>query len=70
MTDKLLELDQISKRFGSIVVADSLSVSLGRGDAVGVQWRKGTKYPYSMVVVDNSANKDVPTNGDLLPTNA
>ena len=36
MTDKLLELDQISKRFGSIVVADSLSVSLGRGDAVGV----------------------------------
>ena len=37
---------------------------------VGVQWRKGTKFPYSMVVVDNSLNKDVPTNGDLLPTNA
>jgi branched-chain amino acid transport system substrate-binding protein len=37
---------------------------------VGVQWRKGTKYPYSMVVVDNSLNKDVPTNGDLQPTNA
>ena len=37
---------------------------------VGVQWRKGTKYPYSMVVVDNSLNKTVPTNGDLLPTNA
>jgi branched-chain amino acid transport system substrate-binding protein len=37
---------------------------------VGVQWRKGTTYPYSMVVVDNSLNKDVPTNGDLLPTNA
>jgi branched-chain amino acid transport system substrate-binding protein len=37
---------------------------------VGVQWRKGTKYPYSMVVVDNALNKDVPTNGDLLPTNA
>jgi branched-chain amino acid transport system substrate-binding protein len=36
---------------------------------VGVQWRKGTKFPYSMVVVDNSLNKDVPTNGDLLPTN-
>jgi branched-chain amino acid transport system substrate-binding protein len=36
---------------------------------VGVQWRKGTKYPYSMVVVDNSLNKDVPTNGDLQPTN-
>jgi branched-chain amino acid transport system substrate-binding protein len=37
---------------------------------VGVQWRKGTKFPYSMVVVDNSLNKDVPTNGDLQPTNA
>jgi len=36
---------------------------------VGVQWQKGTKYPYSMKVVDNSANKDVPTNGDLVPTN-
>jgi branched-chain amino acid transport system substrate-binding protein len=37
---------------------------------VGVQWRKGTKYPYSMVVVDNSLNSDVPTNGDLQPTYA
>jgi branched-chain amino acid transport system substrate-binding protein len=37
---------------------------------VGVQWQKGSKYPYSMKVVDNSANKDVPVNGDLVPTNA
>ena len=37
---------------------------------VGVQWRKGTKYPYSMVVVDNSLNKSVPLSGDLAPTNA
>lgn len=36
MTGALLELDHISKRFGSIVVADSLSLSLGQGDAVGV----------------------------------
>jgi branched-chain amino acid transport system substrate-binding protein len=36
---------------------------------VGVQWTKGTKYPYSMVVVDNSLNPNVPTNGDLQPTN-
>ncbi len=32
----LLELDGVSKRFGSIVVADSLSLSLGRADAVGI----------------------------------
>jgi branched-chain amino acid transport system substrate-binding protein len=37
---------------------------------VGVQWVKGTKYPYSMVVVDNSLNPSVPLNGELTPTNA
>ncbi|HEX7473515.1 MAG TPA: ABC transporter substrate-binding protein [Candidatus Limnocylindrales bacterium] len=37
---------------------------------VGVQWRKGTTYPWEMVVVDNSLNKDVPVGGDLQPTNA
>jgi branched-chain amino acid transport system substrate-binding protein len=37
---------------------------------VGVQWRKGSKYPYSMVVVDNSLNNNVPLGGDLVPTNA
>jgi branched-chain amino acid transport system substrate-binding protein len=37
---------------------------------VGVQWQKGTKFPYSMKVVDNSANKNVPLNGDLKPTNS
>ena len=36
---------------------------------VGVQWQKGTKFPYSMKVVDNSANKNVPVNGDLVATN-
>src|SRR6266702_2520666 len=36
---------------------------------VGVQWKKGSKFPYSMVVVDNSANKNVPVNGDLVATN-
>jgi branched-chain amino acid transport system substrate-binding protein len=37
---------------------------------VGVQWRKGKKFPWSMSVVDNSLNKDVPLNGTLEPTNA
>jgi branched-chain amino acid transport system substrate-binding protein len=36
---------------------------------VGVQWKKGKKFPYEMVVVDNSANKNVPVNGELVPTN-
>jgi branched-chain amino acid transport system substrate-binding protein len=37
---------------------------------VGVQWKKGTKFPYSMAVVDNSLNPSVPLNGTLEPTNA
>lgn len=32
----LLELDSLSKRFGSIVVADSLSLKVNPGDAVGM----------------------------------
>jgi branched-chain amino acid transport system ATP-binding protein len=32
----LLELDSVSKRFGSIVVADSLSLTVNGGDAVGM----------------------------------
>ncbi|MGW3351963.1 ABC transporter substrate-binding protein [Nonomuraea rubra] len=37
---------------------------------VGGQWRKGEKFPWDVVIVDNSANQAVPVGGDLLPTNA
>ena len=37
---------------------------------LGVQWKKGTKFPWEMVVVDNSLNPDVAVGGDLQPTNA
>ncbi len=43
---------------------------IGMMRPVGVQWRKGTKWPWEMVVVDNSLNSDVPVGGDLQPTNA
>ncbi|MGW0810948.1 ABC transporter substrate-binding protein [Nonomuraea sp. NPDC002799] len=36
---------------------------------VGGQWRKGEKFPWDVVIVDNSANKEVPVGGDLQPTN-
>ena len=32
----LLELDRVSKRFGSIVVADGLSLAVAPGDAIGI----------------------------------
>jgi branched-chain amino acid transport system substrate-binding protein len=37
---------------------------------VGAQWREGKKFPWDMYVVDNTTFPDVPTNGDLQPTNA
>jgi branched-chain amino acid transport system substrate-binding protein len=43
---------------------------IGIVDPVGVQWKKGTDWPWEMVVVDNSLNPDVPIGGDLVPTNA
>jgi len=36
---------------------------------VGVQWKKGTKYPYEMQVVDNTLMPNVPLTGTLEPTN-
>jgi hypothetical protein len=36
-----------------------------------VQWKASTgKYPYVMTVVDNSLNKKVKVQADLVPTNA
>ncbi|MFC4112882.1 ABC transporter substrate-binding protein [Nonomuraea zeae] len=37
---------------------------------VGGQWREGTKFPWDVTIVDNTANKAVPIGGDLLPTSA
>lgn len=42
---------------------------IGMMRPVGVQWKKGSTYPWEMVVVDNSLNPDVPVGGDLEPTN-
>ena len=36
MTSPLLELEHVSKRFGRVVVADDLSLTVGPGDTVGI----------------------------------
>src|SRR5260370_17961363 len=36
MTSRLLELDQVTKRFGRVVIAEKLSLSVGAGDTVGI----------------------------------
>jgi branched-chain amino acid transport system ATP-binding protein len=36
MTDSLLELDHVTKRFGRVVVAEDLSLAVGPGDVVGI----------------------------------
>jgi branched-chain amino acid transport system ATP-binding protein len=36
MTSSLLELDQVTKRFGRVVIAEDLSLTVGAGDVVGI----------------------------------
>ncbi len=36
MTDPLLELDHVTKRFGRVVIAEDLSFGVGPGDTVGI----------------------------------
>ena len=36
MTDPLLELDHVTKRFGRVVIAEDLSLAVGPGDVVGI----------------------------------
>ncbi|HJY60348.1 MAG TPA: ATP-binding cassette domain-containing protein, partial [Streptosporangiaceae bacterium] len=36
MTDPLLELDHVTKRFGRVVIAEDLSFTVGSGDTVGI----------------------------------
>jgi branched-chain amino acid transport system ATP-binding protein len=36
MTSSLLELDQVTKRFGRVVIAEDLSFSVGAGDTIGI----------------------------------
>ena len=36
MTSPLLQLDQVTKRFGQVVIAEELSLSVGAGDIVGI----------------------------------
>ena len=56
--DPLLELARVSKRFGSIVVADSLSLTLHGGDAVGMVGPNGAGKTslFSLISGDLSPN--------------
>jgi branched-chain amino acid transport system ATP-binding protein len=36
MTESLLELDHVTKRFGRVVIAEDLSLTVGQGDTVGI----------------------------------
>ena len=36
MTDPLLQLDNVTKRFGRVVIAEELSLSVGAGDTIGI----------------------------------
>ena len=58
---------------GPINFASGPAPGVGIINPVGVQWKvqpAGSKYPVEMKVVDNSLNKSVPIEADLVATNA
>jgi branched-chain amino acid transport system substrate-binding protein len=56
---------------GPLNFAAGPAPGVGIIDPVGVQWKKSAgKYPFEMMVVDNSLNKNVPIGATLEPTNA
>jgi branched-chain amino acid transport system substrate-binding protein len=55
---------------GPLNFAKGPAPGVGIIEPVGVQWKKGTTFPFEMQIVDNSANKAVALTGELEPTNA
>lgn len=56
---------------GDLSFAGGPAPGVGVIKPIGVQWKASTgKYPFDMVVVDNSMNPAVPIQGNLEPTNA
>jgi branched-chain amino acid transport system substrate-binding protein len=54
---------------GALNFAGGPAPGVGIIRPLGVQWKKGTSFPWEMQVVDNSMNPAVPTTGNLEPTN-
>lgn len=69
VADKLRNM-KISCMSGDLDFAAGPKPGIALQHPVGGQWRKGTKFPWDVVIVDNTPNKAVPVGGDLLPTNA
>jgi branched-chain amino acid transport system substrate-binding protein len=68
---KALHAVNYSGMCGAIDFASGPAPGVGIIKPVGAQWKPGTsKYPFEMVVVDNSLNPSVPIGGKLEPTNA
>jgi branched-chain amino acid transport system substrate-binding protein len=68
---KALHAVSYSGMCGAIDFASGPAPGVGIIKPVGAQWKPGTsKYPFEMVVVDNSLNPAVPIGGKLEPTNA
>jgi branched-chain amino acid transport system substrate-binding protein len=54
---------------GSLSFSGGPAPGVGIIKPLGVQWKKGTSFPFEMQVVDNSLNSSVPVTAKLEPTN-
>ncbi len=61
---------KLSCMSGDLDFTDGPEPGIAIQHPVGGQWREGKEFDWDIVIVDNSANPDVPVGGDLEPTNA
>jgi len=54
----ILALDKISKRFGAIVIAESIDLSLGEGEALGIIGPNGAGKTTLFSIISGTANPD------------
>ena len=69
MASNLREM-KLSCMSGDLDFTDGPEPGIAIQHPVGGQWREGKEFDWDIVIVDNSANPDVPVGGDLEPTNA
>jgi branched-chain amino acid transport system ATP-binding protein len=70
MTEKLLELDKVTKRFGRVVITQDLSLTVGAGDTVGIVGPNGAGKTslFGLISGDLSPDAGTVTFGDKAVT--
>src|SRR6201987_4824490 len=61
MTEKLLELDSVTKRFGRVVIAEDLSLAVSAGDTIGIVGPNGEGKTSLCGIISGDLSRDAGT---------